>query len=421
MPAAPPIPVAEAQRRIVERIEPLDAERVPITRARGRVLAAAVVSKLDLPPWDNSAMDGYALRADDVHPGSSLPVVLDLPAGARSGQLLPPDGVARIMTGAPMPIGADAVIPVEASIGPAGSGAFAEPGEEVRFDVRPEAGANVRRRGEDVSQGSVVLERGFVCHGPEIAMAASAGHASVDVIRQPEVAIVSTGDELVEVEEAGVEDRIVNGNAYGLASKIEQAGGVARMLPIVPDELAATNEAIADALTSDAVVTIGGVSVGGRDYVRDALVTNGVEIVFWRVALRPGGPFAFGIAGRRSVFALPGNPVSALVTFDLFVRPALRKMSGHERCFPRHLRARLAEPISTQSDKAYYLRCRLEPNGSEEWSASITGPQGSGVLSSLVAADGMLIVPQGVDDLPAGAMVDFVPIGDRITWQEAVA
>lgn len=320
-----------------------------------------------------------------------------------------------------MPIGADAVIPVEASIGPAGSSSFAEPGEEVRFDVKPELGANVRRRGEDVSRGSVVLETGTVCQGPEVAMAASAGHASVDVIRRPEVAIVSTGDELVEVEAAGMEDRIVNGNAYGLASKIEQAGGVARMLPIVPDELAATNEAIADALISDAVVTIGGVSVGGRDYVRDALVTNGVEIVFWRVALRPGGPFAFGIAGRRSVFALPGNPVSALITFDLFVRPALRRMSGHERCFPRHLRARLTEPVSTRSDKAYYLRCRLEPNGSEEWSASITGPQGSGVLSSLVAADGMLIVPQGVDDLPAGALVDFVPIGDRITWQEAVA
>ncbi len=421
MPAVAPIPVAEAQRRIVERIEPLDAEQVPITRARGRVLAAAVVSKLDLPPWDNSAMDGYAVRAGEVRAGVSQPVVLDLPAGAHSGQSLPPGGVARIMTGAPMPISADAVIPVEASIGPAGLGAFAELGEEVRFDIEPEPGANVRRRGEDVGHGSVVLAPGTVCQGPEVAMAASAGHASVDVIRRPEVAIVSTGDELVEVEAAGLEDRIVNGNAYGLASKIEQAGGVARMLPIVPDEPAATNEAIADALTSDAVVTIGGVSVGGRDYVRDALIANGVEIVFWRVALRPGGPFAFGVEHGKSVFALPGNPVSALVTFDLFVRPALRKMSGHKRCFPRHLRARLAESISTRSDKAYYLRCRLELNGSDEWSASITGPQGSGVLSSLVAADGMLIVPQGVDDLPAGAIVDFVPIDDRITWQEAVA
>ena len=224
------------------------------------------------------------------------------------------------------------------------------------------------------------------------------------------MAIVSTGDELVDIAQAGAPDRIVNGNAHGLAAQIAAAGGVPHPLPISPDDPAAIRASIRAALEYDAVVTIGGVSVGPRDHVRDALREAGVELVFWRAAIRPGGPVAFGAtAGGRPVFGLPGNPVSAHVTFELFARPALRRMAGHARCFRRPLRGRLAEAVSTRPEKAYYLRVRIEPDR-DGWLASPVGAQGSAILTGLAAADGLAIVPVGVADLSAGAEVDILPL-----------
>ncbi len=408
--SAPPLSVQEAQTKILDRIRTLGAERVPLSEAAGRVAAGPVTSALELPPWDNSAMDGYAVRAAEVAPGGELPVALDLPAGSASGSRLPDGAAARIMTGAPMPEGADAIVPVEDTTGPAGEARFAEIGEKVRFDVRPEPGAHVRRRGEDVRRGAAVLAPGDVVRPARIALRATVGRGEVEVVRRPHVAIVSTGDELVDIDRAGTPDRIVNGNAHGLAAQVAAAGGVPHPLPIAPDEPAAIRAAIRAALEHDAVVTIGGVSVGPRDHVRDALREAGVELVFWRAAIRPGGPVAFGAtAGGRPVFGLPGNPVSAHVTFELFARPALRRMAGHARCFRRPLRARLAEAVSTRPEKAYYLRVRIAPDR-EGWRATPVGAQGSAILTGLAAADGLAIVPLGVGDLPAGAEVDVLPL-----------
>ncbi|MGH7299714.1 MAG: molybdopterin molybdotransferase MoeA [Candidatus Rokuibacteriota bacterium] len=417
--SAPPLPVHEAQKKILDRIRTLGAERVGLQAALGRVAAEDVAAALDLPPWDNSAMDGYAVCAAEVAPGIGLPVALDLPAGSASDQRLPKGAAARIMTGAPMPAGADAVVPVEETTGPEGEERYAEVGERVRFDARPEAGDHVRRRGEDVRRGGAVLRAGDVVSPARIALLATVGRAGVSVVRRPRVAIVSTGDELVDVDEAGAPDRIVNGNAYGLAAQVAEAGGVPRVLPIAPDDRGAIRASIRSALEDDAVVTIGGVSVGAKDHVREALEDAGVELVFWRAAIRPGGPVAFGLAADgRPVFGLPGNPVSAHVTFELFARPALLRMGGRTRCVRRPLRATLAEPVSTRPEKAYYLRVKLEADGSG-WRARPAGPQGSAILSGLAAADGLAVVPLGIGDLPAGAEVDVLPLGQRPLEGEA--
>ncbi|HEY7471500.1 MAG TPA: gephyrin-like molybdotransferase Glp [Gemmatimonadota bacterium] len=417
--SAPPLSVHEAQTRILDRVRTLGAERVPLREARGRAAAEELTSSLDLPPWDNAAMDGYALRSADVAPGVELTVGLDLPAGSASGLRLPEGSAARIMTGAPLPLGADAVVPVEATSGPAGEGRFAGVGERVRFEAAPVAGAHVRRRGEDVGRGDVVLVPGDVLGPARIALLATVGRPDVAVVRRPRVSILSTGDELVDVDEAGAPDRIVNGNAYGLTAQVDEAGGDPRALPIVPDEPGAIRAALASALEADAVITIGGVSVGERDLVRGALEDAGIELVFWRVAIRPGGPMAFGTTAEgRPVFGLPGNPVSAHVTFELFARPALLKMGGHARCLRRPVRARLAEPVSTRPEKAWYLRVRLETDGAG-WRARPVGQQGSAILSGLARAEGLAVVPVGVGDLPAGSEVDVLPLDERALAAEA--
>jgi molybdopterin molybdotransferase len=406
------LPVAEAQRRILARGPRLPVERIAIRDALGRVPAEPVISRLDLPPWDNSAMDGYAVRAADVRAGERVPVALDLPAGSTAGQILPAGAAARIMTGAPLPENADAIVPIEVSAGPRGTGAYADPGEWVAFEHAPAPGHHVRVRGEDVRHGDTVVAEGEPFTPARIALAASVGAAEVVVFRRPSVTIVSTGDELVGVERAGEPDRIVNANAYGLAAMVERAGGVVAATPTVSDDVVAVGKALQTALGSDAVVTVGGVSMGARDPVRPALDRLGVQLDFWRVAVRPGGPTAFGVGpGGRPVFALPGNPVSALVTFELFVRPALLRMAGPRACFRRPILARLTEAVDPTPGKATYLRCRLEPDGTG-WRAVPAGAQGSGVLSTLAGAHGLALVPDS-GRLEQGAPVEVWPVSDE--------
>lgn len=402
--------VHDAQTHILDRIRPLPAERVPLSRALGRVVCEPVRARVDVPPWDNSAMDGYAVRAGDVRDGEPLPVALDVPAGSPADRVLPHGAVARIMTGAPLPAGADAVVPVESTVGPEGSGAFAGVGQSVRLATPVTPGDHVRRRGEDVRRGTVALPAGTVCGPPEIAMAATVGRSALTVRRRPRVAIVSTGDELVDVEEAGAPNRIVNGNAHGLAAAVEEAGGIPVVAPIVPDDPDAVRGAIRAALECDATVTIGGVSVGERDYVRDALEDEGVTIGFWKVAIKPGGPVAFGTTSSgKPVFGLPGNPVSALVTFEVFARPALLRMAGRRRCFRGSIEARLAGPVEGRPGKAHWVRGRLQ-RGADGWTVASTGPQGSGILSSLVAGDALIVIPPDAGELEAGAAVEVVPL-----------
>lgn len=408
-----PIAVVEAQRRILAAVGPTPAERIGLGSAFGRTLAAPLRSRLDLPPWDNSAMDGYAVRSAEVDPDSELPVALDVPAGAPAGEgSLPTGAAAKIMTGAPLPGAADAIVPVESSAGPAGAGVFAAIGERVRFRERPAPGAHVRRRGEDVRRGDVVLEAGTRLGAAQIALAAATGHAMLSVHRRPRVAIVSTGDELVDPGEAGDPDRIVNSNAWGVAAQVVEVGGDPVVQPIArdrPEEIAAAVDA---ALAADAAVTIGGVSAGERDLVRERLDRAGARLLVERVAIKPGGPFAFGSGpGGRPVFALPGNPVSALVTFELFARPALLAMTGRRDRFRRPIPARLAEPVEGRPDRAVYVRARLEPDG-RGWRARSAGGQGSNVLSALAAAHGLVVVPAGVDVLAAGSEVDVLPLGE---------
>lgn len=411
MSADGPISVRRAQRLVLEAVRRLPPERVSLAAALGRVLAAPISARRDLPPLDNSAMDGYAVRAADVEDGRPLPVVLDLPAGSAPATLAP-GGAARIMTGAPLPDGADAVIPVEASVGPGGAGVFAAVGELVRFSETPRRGSHVRRRGEDVREGERVVTAGSVCTPGRIAVAAANGRGILSVVRRPRVAIVSTGDELVDLDEAGSAVGIVDGNAYGAAAQVAEAGGMPTLLPIVPDEMAAVRQAVEGALAADLVVTIGGVSAGARDFVPAALAAAGATFVFRGVAVRPGGPTAFATTPAGGVvIALPGNPVSASVAFELLARPALLKMAGHERCFRRPLRARLLEAVETPAEKTYVLRARLGRDHAG-WTVGLTGPQGSGVASSLARAEALVVVPAETRGLPAGAEVEVLPIED---------
>ncbi|MDX1661585.1 MAG: molybdopterin molybdotransferase MoeA [Gemmatimonadota bacterium] len=403
--------VREAQTHILDRIRPLPPERVTLSAALGRAVREPVVARVDVPPWDNAAMDGYAVRAEGIRKRESLPVALDVPAGSPADRALPEGTVARIMTGAPIPSGADAVVPVEHTSGPDGRGEFAEVGDSVRFVEPVAAGDHVRRRGEDVRRGEVAVAEGATIDAPEIAMAATVGRASLTVHRRPRVAIVSTGDELVDIEEAGAANRIVNGNAWGLAAAVEEAGGIPVVAPIAPDEPGAIRDAVRAALRCDATITIGGVSVGEFDHVRDALEAEGVTIEFWRVAIKPGGPTAFGTSEDGGpVFGLPGNPVSALVTFEAFARPAVLRLAGHRRCFRRSLEARLSVPVRGRRDKAQWLRGGLERDASG-WTVAPTGPQGSGILSSLVEANALILVPPTTGELEAGTLVEVLPLG----------
>ncbi len=406
----PLLSVSQAQHRILDHARAMPPERVALTGAFGRVLAEDVRARRDAPPWDNSAMDGYAVRAADVADGADLPVALDVPAGSSPDLELAAGAAARIMTGAPLPRGADAVAPVETTAGPAGEGRFAEVGERVRLLAAPAVGDHVRRRGEDVARGAVAVPAGAVCGGPEIAMAGAVGHAALSVHRRPRVAILPTGDELVDVDQAQRLDRIVNGNAYGIAAQVLEAGGDPILQPIVADDPLATRDAVAAALSADVVVTIGGVSVGTRDFVRDALVEAGVTLEFWRVALKPGGPSAFGVGpGDRLVLALPGNPVSALVTFELFVRPALLRMGGRVNVYRPRLRARLAGAAEGREGKACYLRARLAREA-DGWRAEVLPRQGSADLATLVQANALAVVPADRGALPEGAEVDVLPL-----------
>ncbi|AHG91464.1 MoeA domain protein domain I and II [Gemmatirosa kalamazoonensis] len=415
---------AEALAAVVAAAEPLPAESVPLMDALGRALADDVASPLDLPPWDNAAMDGYAVRVADVHGASrerpaTLRVVGDIAAGGDASAVsLGAGDAARISTGAPVPASADAVVRVEDT---------EADGARVRVlsdrDVvgdRPQR-RNVRPRGEDVRAGATVLERGTTIGAAAIGVLASVGRASVPVTRRPRVAIVSSGDELARVDAfdavlAG--RRIVSSNSYALTAHAWAAGADATDCGFVRDDAGALRSLLATVLARgfDAIVTSGGVSVGLHDHTRDALLALGAELRFWRVRMRPGGPFGFGVVhwGDRRVpwLGLPGNPVSALVTFELFGRPLLRRMGGHRRAFRRAVSVRVGEPVRVGATLTHFLRVTLDHDDDGHLVARLTGPQGSNLLTSMARAEALLVVPEGVQDVPAGATLHAILLGD---------
>jgi molybdopterin molybdotransferase len=374
--------VEEALEQILSKVRPLATERVDLVASLGRVLAEPIRSTRVIPPWPNSSMDGYAVRAADARPGAALTVIGRVVAGAQPDRPIGPGEAMRIFTGAPLPGGADAVVPqedVEAA------------GARVTLRTVTEHGAYVRPAGEDVRVGDRVLEPGTVLGPAEIGLLATLGHSQVEVSRRPRVAVLSTGGELADLGTEPGPAQIPNANTYSLLAQVMDAGGVAMNLGVAPDRLDVIAERIRRGREADVLVSSAGVSVGELDLVRDALVAAGAELHLWKVNMRPGKPIAFGTLGSRPVFGLPGNPVSAMVTFELFVRPALLAMQGRRRLGRPRVHAIAAERIANHGSRRGYLRVSVEERDGR-WRARLTGDQGSGILRSMVAADGLAVV-----------------------------
>lgn len=408
---------AEALRRIVAAVEPLGTEERAIGDALGAVLAEDVAAPVDLPPWDNSAMDGFAARADDVRGATRerpavLRVVDDIPAGGFPSRALGPGQAARIMTGAPVPDGADTVVRVEHTDGGAAIGA---PDARVTIFSGGDAGKNVRPRGEDVRAGHAPLRAGMVVRAPHVAVAASLGRARLAVRRRPVVAILASGDELVEVDRydqvlAG--RKIVSGNSYALAAQLAESGMEARVLGIARDTPESLRALLEGARGCDALVTSAGISVGEHDHVRAVMRELETRVEFWRVKIRPGSALAFGHVGALGGipwFGLPGNPVSTMVTFELFVRPALLRMSGRARIYAPMMDAVLRDPFSARGELLQVPRLALDREEGTVY-ARLTGAQGSGVATSMASADALGIVAAG-QELAPGDGVRAVVLG----------
>lgn len=388
----------EAREIILAHVAPLGREEVPLPAADGRVLAEEVRAPRDMPPWDNSAMDGYAVRSTDCRGEAVLAIAGYQTAGGPDAAAVPPGGAVRIMTGSPTPRGCDAVVPFEDAEERDGSVCIHAP-------VRPRR--HIRFRGEDVRAGERIIPEGAFLRPPEISLLASFGRAMVPVYRKPRVAVLSTGDELVELGEAANTGKIVNSNSHALAAAIVEAGGEPVLLGIARDEREDLRAKLSEGLAADVLVTSAGVSAGDRDLVRDVLADLGVENVFWKVLVKPGGPTAFGVAGRKPVFSLPGNPVSSLITFEVFVRPALRKMTGSPDPVKRPVKATLAEAVEKKPGKTHFLRVRIEP-GEEGYVARTAGDQNTGILRTLVLADGIAVLPRERTAFSAGEKVDVL-------------
>jgi molybdopterin molybdotransferase len=400
------IAVAEARRLVEGELEPLPAETLPLGEALGRVLAEPVRSGRTLPPADCSAMDGYALAAQDLAGASAdapreLALAFEVAAGGSASRALASGECARIFTGAPIPEGADSVVMQEET---------EALGARVRFSSSPPAGDHVRRAGEDVEAGEQVLEAGTRVASPQVGLLASLGRSIVRVHRRPRVAILSGGDELVEPDEDVSGGRIVASNAYSLAAQCLESGAVPTNLGIARDTPEALERALRAGLGFDVLLSSAGVSVGDHDHVRPVLEKLGCRLVFWGVQMKPGYPITFGRFEAEAgplVFGLPGNPVSAMVTFELFVRPALLRLGGHRVLARPRVRATLGEALRKRAGREHYVRVLLTRDG-DRFVARTTGNQSSGVLRSMSLAQGLLVFPAEATELSAGAEADVL-------------
>lgn len=444
----PILRLEEALERMLDGVDPLPAESVDLSGAHGRILAAPLASRLTLPPWDNSAMDGFAVRAVDLEGATParpvrLVVTGEAAAGRQATASVAEGTAVRILTGAPLPAGADAVVPqedtqedtlevtLEDTDAPLGA---ADLPQEVTVLAPAAVGAHVRRRGSDLRAGYPLLPGGALLDAASLALAAATGHGSVMVRRRPRMAVLATGDELAP---AGAElgpAQIPDSNSVALGAQAAEAGAEVRMLGIAADRLDDVVRHLETGLAwADVIVVSGGVSVGAHDIVKEAFERVG-RMDLWRVAVQPGKPLAFGRASRPAgegpdaggpevlLFGLPGNPVSSFVTFELFVRPVVRRLAGHTDLSGRQIvRAMLTEPVAKATGRRAFLRVRLTPAESREvgsddptasgkpaWQASLAGGQGSHVLSALALADGLAVVGEDDDALPAGAEVDVI-------------
>ncbi len=401
--------VEEALAEILAQVQTLPPESVPLLEATGRTLAIDVFADSDSPPFDNSAVDGYAVRAVDTlgacpERPCRLRTLREVPAGALATETVAEGTAIRVMTGGPLPSGADAMVMIEDTRHPDTGWV------EISAEARAEQ--HIRRAGEDIRRWDRVLTAGTRIRPAEAGMLATVGCATVSVTRRPRVAVVTTGDEVVDIVSGKLPPpgHIRNSNRYALAAMVHEAGALLHSLTHLPDDLEATVAAFLTCSESDTgadvILSAGGVSVGDRDYVKPALERLG-KLEFWRVAMKPGKPLAFGSIGKTRFFGLPGNPVSALVTFELFVRPALAKMEGRREWERPVVTAELTHPVEHLSGRREYVRAvtRTEEG---RFLATPTGAQGSGMLHSLTAANSLLIVPTESDGLSAGASVQVI-------------
>jgi molybdopterin molybdotransferase len=395
--------VAEAVARVIGDVAPLDREQVPLLDALGRVLAADARAPYTLPACDNSAMDGYAVRAADLAGANAASprvfrVIETVAAGRFPTRAIAPGEATRIMTGAPLPRGADCVVRVEDTDGGV---------TEVRALNDRDCGKNVRARGEDFREGDVVLRAGDPVGAAQIGVLASLGYAQVPVHRAPRVAILGSGDELVDLDEfdrvlAG--ERIVGSNSYTLHALVRAAGGVPVPLGNAADTPESMHESFARAVEArpDLIISSAGISVGEFDYTRDALGRLGADLKFWKVRMRPGAPVGFGTVAGIPWIGLPGNPVSVMVTFELFARPAILRMLGHTRLHRRPVPVTLEQPVQIGARLTHFLRAVVTAQPSGTLTARLTGPQGSGILTSMARANALLIVPEDQPSHAAG-------------------
>ena len=406
---------SEAALLILQHVRPQPEVRMPLDDALDCVLAEDIVSPIDIPPRTNSAMDGYAARGEDVRGASAdrpvrLRVVEHIAAGQFPARGIGAGECARIFTGAPLPQGTDTVIRQEDTDGGA---------DTVAIFKDRDVGVNWRAAGEDIKRGETVLRVGDQLGPAHLGVLASLAVAHPLVHRRPRVAILGSGDEIADIDQADdilAGRKIASSNTHTLVALVRRAGGLPVNLGIARDSPDSLREHLQGALDCDLIVTTAGISVGEHDFLREVMAQLGADLQFWRLRMRPGAPVGFGLLGDLPWIGLPGNPVSTMVTFELFVRPAIRAMSGHRLPFRRGLRVRVAVPIHLKPRLQHFLRAVVTP-GEPEGEARLTGSQGSGVLTSMVKANALLVIPEGQFETPEGAEVTAIVLEDPVHQQ----
>lgn len=412
------ISVEAALEIILSGIKPLGMERINILSSLGRVLGEDISASIDNPPWDNSAMDGYALRAIDIKTASKdkpviLKVIEDLPAGYTAKKTIKKGEAIRIMTGAPIPKGADAVVMVE------DTEKSEVRSQELGVKIFREAkiGDNIRKAGEDFRKDDIVLTKGITIRPAEIGMLAAVGRPVIYAHQRPKVAVLSTGDELIEIDETPTGGKIRNSNSYAIAAQVKTCGAIPVQLGIAGDNKKDLQEKLRFGLTADCIVSSGGVSVGDFDFVKDVLKEMGSEMRFWKVAMKPGKPLAFGVIGGKPAFGLPGNPISSMVAFEQFARPAILKMMGKREIFKRTFDALLTKPLKKKPGRMHFVRGMLEQKNGLFYAAPLEG-QGSGILSSMVKANCLIILPEDDRDIEKGSRVKVQMLDQGFLYQD---
>jgi len=418
------ISVEEALEKVLSYVEVLEPEEKPILDCLGQVLTTNIYSMIDIPPLDNSAMDGYAVRAEDTYGASKssptiLAVIAEVAAGSMPAEELKPGTAVRIMTGAPLPKGADAVVQ------------FEDTDEidrklsrgnlwQIGILCQVEKGLNVRYKGEDMAKGELVLKKGKVLRPSEIGVLASLGYSTALVIRRPVVSVLATGDELIDVEQPLPQGKIHDSNSYTIAAEILRYGGIPKILGIGRDSIQSLTEKINEGLDGDMFITSGGVSLGDYDVVKDVLAKRG-EIAFWTVCMKPGKPLAFGVISKTKNgkekkvphLGLPGNPVSSMVTFEQFARPAILKMMGKNNLAKPTIQAIIEDDVKNTDGRRVFVRVIVTKRG-DQYYARLTGPQGSGILTSMAKANGLAIIPEDRKGVATGDIVQV----QMLDWSE---